>query len=97
MPPPFNSNKVAEPNVCVQWPASTGLWPCSMVCVSIGAVRPAGAPQQKMLSSQVKSPPSCWLNRNVLLTNGLVACPPRAYDGSTPTFDDCDLLHGAAA
>src|SRR3989442_4301890 len=97
MPPPFNANKVAERNVCVQWPASTGLWPCSMVCVSMGAVRLAVAAQQKMLSSQVKSPASCRLNRNVLLTNGLVACPPCAYEGSTPTFDDCDLDHGAAA
>src|SRR6266545_7703605 len=97
MPPPFNSNKVADPNACVQWPASTGLWPCSIVWVSRGAVRLAVAAQQKMLSSQVKSPASCWLNRNVLLTKGFVAWPPCANAGSTPTFDDCEDDQGAAA
>src|SRR5262245_18521774 len=96
MPPPFSSKSVAEPNVCVQWPASTGLWPCSMVWVSIGAVRLAVAAQQKMLSSHVKSPASCRPIRNVVLTNGLVECPPCANDGLTPTLDDCDICQGAA-
>jgi hypothetical protein len=55
----------------VYWLVSTGLCPCSTVCVISGAVRLAVAAQQNMLLLKPTLRLSCAPNRIVPLANGL--------------------------